>query len=95
MILATDAHHPERRPPLLAEARDAAAVLVGADEAGHMVLTRPRGVVDDVPRRQLPPAAVRAVSRLQADPERPANGRPSRASCGPALLSEDLNRAMR
>ena len=45
MILATDAHHPRRRPPLLAEAREAAAVLVGAQEATHMVTTRPQGVL--------------------------------------------------
>lgn len=56
MVLATDAHHPERRPPLLAEARAAAAVLVGAEEAGHMVVTRPQGVIDDVPAENLPPA---------------------------------------
>ncbi|HEY5852220.1 MAG TPA: CpsB/CapC family capsule biosynthesis tyrosine phosphatase [Lysobacter sp.] len=54
MILATDAHHPQRRPPLLAEARDAAAALVGREEALHMVDTRTRGIVDDVPPEQLP-----------------------------------------
>lgn len=56
MVLATDAHHPERRPPLLAEAREAAAALVGAEEATHMVVTRPQGVIDDRPAEQLPPA---------------------------------------
>lgn len=54
-VLATDAHHPQRRPPLLAEARDAAAARVGADEAEHMVLTRPRGVLADAPPEALPP----------------------------------------
>lgn len=54
MILATDAHHPQRRPPLLAEARDAAAVLVGAQEATHMVQTRPAGIVANLAPGQLP-----------------------------------------
>lgn len=55
MLLATDAHHPERRPPLLAEARAAAAALVGDIEATHLVLTRPQGVVDNVAPEDLPP----------------------------------------
>lgn len=44
-VLATDAHHPRRRPPLLAEARDAAASLVGHQEAMHLVQTRPAAIV--------------------------------------------------
>jgi protein-tyrosine phosphatase len=61
-ILATDAHHVDKRPPLLAEGRDAAATRVGEEAALHMVLTRPRGIVEDaspetLPRRpQRPPA---------------------------------------
>lgn len=54
-ILATDAHHPERRPPLLAEAREAAAVLVGAEEALHMVHTRPAGILANLAPDTLPP----------------------------------------
>lgn len=56
MLLATDAHHPQRRPPLLAEAREAAAALVGSDEATHLVVTRPQGIVDDAAPDALPPA---------------------------------------
>lgn len=56
MILATDAHHPRRRPPLLAEAREAAARLVGAEEAGHMVATRPQGILDNRAPGELPEA---------------------------------------
>jgi protein-tyrosine phosphatase len=56
MVLATDAHHPERRPPLLAEAREAASILVGGEEATHMVVTRPQGIVEDLPPDQLPGA---------------------------------------
>jgi protein-tyrosine phosphatase len=46
-VLATDAHHPSRRPPLLAEARTAAEKLVGAEQATHMVLTRPAMILAD------------------------------------------------
>ena len=64
-ILATDAHHIDKRPPLLAEARDAAAARVGSDEAWNMVSVRPRGILEDaspqsLPRRpEMPPQAVR------------------------------------
>lgn len=47
-ILATDAHHIDKRPPLLAEAREAAAKRVGDAEAVHLVQTRPRGILDDL-----------------------------------------------
>ena len=56
MLLATDAHHPQRRPPLLAEAREAVAARLGTEEALHMVLTRPAGIVSDLPPQALPPA---------------------------------------
>jgi protein-tyrosine phosphatase len=65
-ILATDSHHIDRRPPLLAEGRDAAARRVGEEEAWHMVETRPRGVVDDTPSDSLP-----------ALPDRSAASKPS------------------
>ena len=58
MLLATDAHHPVRRPPLLAEAREAAALLVGSEAAGHMVLTRPQGVLADIDPALLPASLV-------------------------------------
>jgi protein-tyrosine phosphatase len=54
-ILATDAHHPQRRPPLLAEARDAAARLLGEVEAGYLVQTRPAGIVANEDPAGLPP----------------------------------------
>lgn len=53
-VLATDAHHPERRPPLLAEARDAAALLVGAEEAMHLVVTRPAAILADAAPESVP-----------------------------------------
>ena len=54
-ILATDAHHSDRRPPLLAEAREAAARRLGEAEAQHLVLTRPLGIVENLAPAQLPP----------------------------------------
>jgi protein-tyrosine phosphatase len=53
-ILATDAHSPDRRPPLLAEGQRAAEKWVGAEEARHLVETRPRGIMDNVPPDTLP-----------------------------------------
>ena len=54
-ILATDSHHVDRRPPLLAEGRAAAEARVGAREALHLVQTRPRGILDDTAPDLLPP----------------------------------------
>jgi protein-tyrosine phosphatase len=54
-ILATDAHDDRRRPPLLAEAREAAARLAGAGEAKHMVCTRPAGIIAGRAPSELPP----------------------------------------
>ena len=54
-IIATDAHRADKRPPLLAEAREAAARRLGAAEATHLVLTRPQGILDHQPPSILPP----------------------------------------
>jgi protein-tyrosine phosphatase len=56
-LLATDAHHIDRRPPLLAAARDAAAKRLGDAEAIHLVLTRPRGILENASPNALPPLA--------------------------------------
>lgn len=48
-IVATDAHSASKRPPLLAEARDAVAKRLGSEEAQAMVETRPRGILRDQP----------------------------------------------
>lgn len=63
-IIATDAHHIDRRPPLLAEARDAAAKRLGQQEAEHLVVTRPQGILDNASPSALPPLPdpVRVVS---------------------------------
>ena len=63
-ILATDSHHIDRRPPFLAEARDAAAKRLGEQEAEHLVVTRPQGILDNASPSSLPslPNPVRTVS---------------------------------
>lgn len=53
-ILATDSHHPQHRPPLLAEAHAAVAARLGITEATHMVVTRPAGIINNSPPEQLP-----------------------------------------
>lgn len=67
-ILATDAHHPRRRPPLLAEGRDAAAQRVGEQEATHMVVTRPQGIVDNSEPGALPALPVQPLRFAKPSP---------------------------
>ena len=46
LVIASDTHDLSDRPPnLLGEARDAAAIIVGADEAQKMVDARPRAMI--------------------------------------------------
>lgn len=66
-ILATDSHHSDKRPPLLAEAREAAARRLGVEEARHLVLTRPQAILDDRPPDQVPAPPAPPV----ASPSRP------------------------
>lgn len=61
-ILATDAHHCERRVPLLAEGREAAATRVGADEAMHLVQTRPECILYNRPACEAPALPTAATS---------------------------------
>lgn len=67
-LLATDAHHSTKRPPLLAEGRDAAALRIGELQAHHLVVTRPRGILEDLP-----------PDRLPALPETPSAGNSGRS----------------
>lgn len=62
-ILATDSHHIDRRPPMLAEGREAAAKRVGEAESWHMVRTRPQGVLDDASSDSLPQLPERELAR--------------------------------
>lgn len=47
-VLATDAHDPKFRPPLLAEAKHRVTALVGKDEAEQLVSTRPSAILQDL-----------------------------------------------
>ena len=59
-ILATDAHDTSRRPPILGTGRELAARRVGDAEAEHLVVTRPRAVVENaLPGSVLRPQVVR------------------------------------
>jgi protein-tyrosine phosphatase len=63
-ILATDSHHIDKRPPYLAEGRDAVAARCGENEAFNMVDVRPRAILANLPQAQIPSLAEREpVSR--------------------------------
>src|SRR5262249_29407754 len=53
-ILATDAHDAELRSPNLRKGRDLAKKRVGAQEAKHLVETRPLGILNDCLPSRLP-----------------------------------------
>ena len=74
-ILATDAHDTVRRPPALSRGRDLAAKFVGTVEAEHLVVTRPRGILDNAPVSSLPsiPSAAQ-LSNIVYHEAKPANG---------------------
>ena len=55
-ILATDAHNLRNRSPNLSQARELVAERLGEQAATDMVLTRPRGVLDNVAPSSLPQA---------------------------------------
>jgi protein-tyrosine phosphatase len=54
-ILASDAHNTTSRRPDLAEGRAAAERMVGAEEATHLVVTRPLGMLSNTAPIELPP----------------------------------------
>lgn len=58
-ILATDAHDPERRPPVLSEGWELARQCIGKEEAEHLVLGRPFAILlNKEPAAVAMPAAV-------------------------------------
>lgn len=46
-ILATDSHGVDNRPAILSEGKKAAEQIVGADEAEHLVYTRPQAIINN------------------------------------------------
>jgi protein-tyrosine phosphatase len=60
-IMASDGHGVRGRRPVLREARAVVAKRIGEEGADHLVLTRPRAVLDDVaPGAVVPPEPVAA-----------------------------------
>ena len=54
-IVASDAHGPVARAPLMGEAREALNGLVGEEEAMNLVLVRPRAIIDNLAVAMTPP----------------------------------------
>lgn len=89
-ILATDAHGVGRRRPNLREGREVAAKWVGEEEANHLVVTRPRGVLSDESPSRLPPPGGAQAGVDFSETRRPTRARRA-ASRGPssAARSDD------
>ena len=82
-LLATDAHDLKTRPPRLSRGRELAAKRIGDTEAANLVVTRPRGVLQNVPPSELPPPGFRssAVERVVVE-TRNKNGRADARNSG-------------
>jgi protein-tyrosine phosphatase len=83
-VLASDAHGIRRRAPGLAKAHDCAARRVGADEALHLVLTRPAGILRNATPADLPLVPLRA-----------SRGKPYPQPAQTGLLGRALSRIVR
>ena len=53
-VIASDMHDSVRRPPVLAQGWEIARQLVGDEEAVHLVVTRPYGILNNDPPNSLP-----------------------------------------
>ena len=86
-ILATDAHDTVKRPPRLSKGFEAAAKRVGEAEATHLVLTRPRAVLENLPPTALPapPGRLEGTAGSEVrDVDASGNGRFGSAARKPA-----------
>lgn len=85
-LLASDAHDAERRPPSLAAGREIVAKRVGAEEAEHLVTTRPMGILKDQLPSSLPGfsgvADAKSMSSPAAADDEPAAGNSDRRGDG-------------
>ena len=54
-ILASDAHNTKSRPPILSEAFAVAKLELGLEEAQHLVFTRPKAVLENLPAQNSAP----------------------------------------
>lgn len=73
-ILATDAHEPSRRPPLLAEGREAAEPWVGAEEAERLVSGRTRAILENRAPEEIPQPPAFNPEYKPEPPEKPSGG---------------------
>lgn len=73
-ILATDAHDPGRRPPLLAEGRTAAEYYLSAAETELLVTGRPQAVLEDREPADIPPPPALDPDEKRRDAAKPRRG---------------------
>ena len=62
-FLATDAHRPTRRPPILSKGRDAAAAIIGEDRARKLVEDHPRAAINGISIAVEPPIPFEKASK--------------------------------
>ena len=62
-FLATDAHRPKSRPPILSKGRDAAAAIIGKEGAAALVETNPRAVINGEALQVMPPISFGSSAR--------------------------------
>ena len=79
-LIASDAHDAERRPPDLASGRESVAKRISAEEAKHLVYTRPMGILRDQPPSSLPRPRGVADAELELAGEGPSRDRAAAGS---------------
>ena len=79
-ILASDTHNVGHRPPVLAEGWEIARRLVGEDEALHLVVTRPYGILNNDPPHKLPQPPAGNIESLESNGVHPADFRGGKRS---------------
>jgi len=98
-LIASDAHDAERRPPDMALGREAVAKRIGAEEARHLVSTRPMGILKDQPPSSLPgPGRVADAESVGIPEQWPTRGEPdigNHAAAGLRGFSGRLRRLFR
>src|SRR5262245_31812305 len=71
-VLATDAHDTEKRPPRMAEARELIAERLGEAEATNIVLTRARGILENLSPAELPALPPARAPQRKSGPAAPS-----------------------
>ncbi len=81
-LIATDAHDAERRPPDLAKGHECVAKRVGAEEAQHLVVTRPMGVLKNLAPSSLPKPVGVTDAEAACRPSDAESGNPRASDVG-------------